>query len=233
MTRYGDKAILSINGCNLYNANREIVETYWKWICKLPKHDNPFLNNDGIKDEKQNANRRDEYKEQIFFLSPADSGRSHRFCEVPSGQKILIPSLCVVATGAGKGGERPDAKPKDLIGFNKVDQDNIEYRRVKIDGQLVSERYLRKCRYNFRKQKFEVNFPEDNPIFNAKSGACNAVADGVYIIMECPSESDKIGKANKHTVHLEGKINLSDNGNSLETANYTEDVMYALVQKAE
>jgi hypothetical protein len=230
MTSNGDEGI-PINGCKLYKADKKTVEDYWKWICRLPKRDNPFLNNDGIKDMVQNAERRD----KMFFLSPADSGRSHRFCEVPSGHKILIPSLCVVATGGAtkKGGEKPGTEFNDLIHFNEVDQGNIEYRRVKIDGQLIPEEFLNERRHSSREERFEVKFPEDQPIFNAKSGDCEAVADGVYLILEeGPPKSDKMGKASKHTIHLEGKINLSDDGDSLETTNYTEDVMYTLVEKA-
>ena len=228
MTSNGGKGVLSINGCKLYRADKETVKAYWEWICSLPKPDNPIINNDGHKDVEQNKIRGD----KMFFLSPSNSGQSHRFCEVPSGHKILIPSLCVVATGAtGQGGERPNATVKDLIHFNEVDQNNIEFRRVKIDGQLIPEEFLRESRYSLREECFEVKYPGNYPLFNATQGACNAVADGVYLILECPPESDKMGQVSKHTIHLEGKIDLSDGPDSLETANYKEDVMYTLVQK--
>jgi hypothetical protein len=230
MVSNGDEHKLS-NGCRLYRANRKIVEDYWTWICSLPKPGNPFLNNDGSKDEEQNDKRGD----NMFYLSPADSGRSHRFCKVPSGHKILIPSLCVVATGHGTGGERPRATLDQLKRFNAVDQDqnNIEYRRVKIDGELIPEKFLMGCKYEHSDKDFEVNFPPKDPMFNAEPGTCQAVADGVYLICELPPVSDENGKASKHTIHLEGKINIPDKGDSsLETTNYTEDVFYTLAQKA-
>ena len=229
MISNGGEGVLSINGCKLYCADKETVQAYWEWLCSLPKPDNPLINNDGHKDVGQNKIRGD----KMFFLSPSDSGQSHRFCEVPSGHKILIPSLCVVATGAtGEGGERPNATVKDLIHFNEVDQKNIEFRRVKIDGQLIPEEYLRECRHSFKEEYFGVKFPEKYPIFNATPGACNAVADGVYLILDCPPESDKMGQVSKHTIHLEGKIKLpEEEEDSLETAGYQEDVFYTLVQK--
>ncbi len=227
MIRKGDEYILS-NGCKLYRADKKTVEAYWKWICDLSKNDNPFLNNNGHKDEVQ-PNRGD----KMFFLSPADSGISDRKCKVPLGYKILIPSLCVVATGATKeGGEKPNAKLEDLIRLNNVDQRCIEFRSVEIDKEQIPEEFLKECRYSSREEEFPVHFPKDHPIFNATSGDCKAVADGVYLILECPSESDK----SELKIHFKGTIDLklkSEGEESLETTNYTEDVTYTLARKAD
>ena len=215
------------NGCKLYTAEKETVEAYWKWICGLPKRNNPFLNNDGRRDGAQEANRW-----KVFYLSPADSGPYDRTCNVPWAKfdKVLIPSLCVVATGVGKGGEKPGKKLEDLIRYNEVDQDpkNIEYRRVKIDEELIPEEFLKKCRYGSRDEGFPVTFPEDHPMFNASPGLCTAVADGVYLILDCTSVSDKTRPQSEIRIHLEGKINLPDEEESLETTNYTEGVNYTL-----
>jgi len=220
MTSKEDELILS-NGCKLYRADKKTVEAYWKWICDLSKNQNPFLNNEGERDVVQ-LNRGD----KMFFLSPADSGKSERNCRgVPLDYKILIPSLCVVATGATEeGGEKPNAKLKDLIRFNDVDYRNIKRRSVEIDNEQIPEEFLMDSRYSSREEEFPVHFPKEHPIFNATSGDCKAVADGVYLILECPSESDK----SELKIHFKGEIDISDDEESLETTKYTEDVTYTL-----
>jgi hypothetical protein len=202
-----------------------------------------MLNNDGRIDEEQKHNRT---KENMFFLSPVDSGPSSRFCYVPPGCKILIPSLCVVATGDSEegAGERPKSGVDDLIRFNEVDQENVAYRWVEIDGMPIPERDLDDQFRTRVTERFEVKFPKPSgsqknnnkyfPIFNATPGKCWAVADGVYLLWKLPPESRKKGgkkdeKRLRHTIQFGGKINLSDEKESIETTSYTEDVTYILV----
>jgi hypothetical protein len=192
----------------LHEAKEETVMEYWDWFCKLNKRDNPALNNDGDLDEKHNTNK------DYFFLSPCIGGASNRICNVPSGKRILIPSLsCLASTGEGEG-----LNIDDLNRFADVDHENIVYRRIEIDGKpLVGD--LEK-RYRIRTEKpFKVNYPA-HAIFNAKPGESDAVADGVYIICEFPP--------GEHIVHFEGRINVPEDQDSLEPREYLEDVTYTL-----
>lgn len=191
-------------------ADPKIVEKYWKWLCKIPRAQNPTLNNDGDKDVVANTNRNDEY----FFLSFVLGGASRRICKVPQGKKILIPSLSFLASEA----ERPKSSDGDLDNFANTDYDNIEYRSIEVDGTPIVGNM---DRFRVRTGPFEVDY-DQNPIFNARPGKSNAVADGNYLVWE-PSEKGQ------HIIHFDGRIDLPEEGNSLESRDYVEDVTYTLV----
>lgn len=217
---------VTINGIELDTLSEKDVIDYWVRICKEPKSENPFLNNGGERDEKFNAKMGGD----MFFLSPSDSGPSVRKCDVPSGSKIVIPSLICVATGDGEGGERPKADIDKLRGFNDVDQDMAYGRKVIIDGRPIPESKLSQFRVRIT-EPFHVEFPKPSrtAIFNATPGPCQAVADGVYIVY--PTSGKEKGKPREHRIHFEGNIDIDDERDSLEPTAYTEGVTYTLKEK--
>jgi hypothetical protein len=192
------------------SANERIVSKYWKWFCGLPRPESPAVDNDGDKDEQQNNDR------DFFFLSFVLSGGSHRICNVPLGKKVVIPSLSCLCSAA----ERPGSTVKDLENFADVDHDNIEYRRIEINGKPLVGDIER--RFRIRTKPFEVTYPKD-AIFNAKAGRSKAVADGVYVVWEPPF--------GEHIIHFEGKIDYPEKGESLEPRDYVENVTYTLKVK--
>ena len=82
------------------------MKRYWDWFCKLNKHDNPALNNDGDLDEKHNTSK------DYFFLSPCIGVHRIGFVMFLLWVKgFLIPSLsCLASTGEGEGLNIDDLK---------------------------------------------------------------------------------------------------------------------------
>jgi hypothetical protein len=194
-------------------ASKEIVQKYWEWLCKLPRSKNPAIDNDGDRDIE--ANKHNPMSKEYVFLSFALGGAKHRICTISKGKKVLVPSLsCIASTPAAKKPKLDDDELRKLV---KTDQDNIEYRRIEIDGKpLVGN--LEKV-YRVPTKFFFVNYPE-KAIFNAPKGRSRAVADGIYLIWE-PAEGD-------HILHFEGKIDVPEEEDSLESRDYVEDVTYTL-----
>jgi hypothetical protein len=189
-------------------ASEEVVKKYWKWLCSLPKPVNPTIGNDGDKDVKAN-----DPNNEYLFLSFVLSGGSKRICTIPHGKKVVIPSLSCISSEA----ERPESSDDDLQRFADIDHDNIEYRRIEIDGKpLVGD--LDK-RFRIRTGPFDVQFPE-KAIFNVRAGRSRAVADGVYVVWAPPK--------GEHIIHFEGKIDVPEEEESLENRDYLEDVTYTL-----
>jgi hypothetical protein len=192
-------------------AEPEIVQKYWEWLCKLPKPKNPAVDNDGDRDVE--ANKFSPLSDEYVFLSFVLSGTSHRnIGTIPQNKKILVPSLsCIASTAELKDG----ATDTELSKFADIDHDNIEYRRIEIDGKpLVGDL----DRFRVRTKPFDgISFPQ-KAIFNVREGPARAIADGVYIVWEPP-----IGE---HIIHFEGKIDLPEQQESLESRDYVEDVTY-------
>jgi hypothetical protein len=185
---------------SLSRATPEIVQEYFKWFCSFPKSESPGLYNDG--DRSIAANKSSLKSDEYIFLSPVIAGTSRRnLGTIQRGKKILIPSLSFI----GSEFERPGSQVSQLYKFADVDHDNIEYRRIEIDGKpLVGDL---ESRFKVRTEPFEVEYP-DKAIFGVPKGVSKAVADGVYIVWEPP-----IGE---HEIHFEGKIEIPDNQDSLE-----------------
>ena len=197
---------------SLSRATPEIVQQYFKWFCSFPKSTSPGLYNDG--DRTIEANKSSLKSDEYIFLSPVLSGTHRRnIGTVQHGKKILIPSLSFI----GSDFERPGSQVPQLYKFADIDHDNIEYRRIEIDGKpLVGDL---ESRFRVRTEPFEVEYP-GNAIFGVPKGLSKAVADGVYIVWEPP-----IGE---HEIHYEGKIDLPEEEDSLESSDYVEDVSYTL-----
>lgn len=211
MISKGDEHILLTNGCKLDRADKKTVEDYWKWVCDLPKRANPAIHNDG--DRTIAANKSNPRGDEYIFLTPAISGAFHReLGTIQRGKKLLITSLSFIGCEA----ERPGSDVSQLYKFADVDHDNIEYRRIEIDGRpLVGDL---ENRFRVRTDPFEVKFPE-KAIFGARKGPSKAVADGIYIVWE-----PGVGK---HEIHVEGKIDLPDEEeDSLDTSPFTEFYTY-------
>jgi hypothetical protein len=196
----------------LNRATPEIVQEYFRWFCSFPKSTSPGLHNDG--DRSIAANKSDLKSDEYLFLSPVLSGTSRRNLGiVQKGKKILIPSLSFI----GSESERPGSQVPQLYKFADIDHDNIVYRRVEIDGKpLVGDL---ESRFRVRTEPFEVEYPV-NAIFGVSKGLSKAVADGVYIVWEPPM--------GEHVIHFEGKIDLPEEEDSLESSDYVENVTYAL-----
>lgn len=197
---------------SLSRATPEIVQQYFKWFCSFPKSTSPGLYNDG--DRTIEANKSSLKSDEYIFLSPVLSGTHRRnIGTVQRGKKILIPSLSFI----GSDFERPGSQVPQLYKFADIDHDNIEYRRIEIAGKpLVGDL---ESRFRVRTEPFEVEYP-GNAIFGVPKGLSKAVADGVYIVWEPP-----IGE---HEIHYEGKIDLPEEEDSLESSDYVEDVSYTL-----
>jgi hypothetical protein len=195
---------------SLSRAKPEIVQEYFRWFCSFPKSTSPGLHNDG--DRSIAANKSSLKSEEYIFLSPVLSGTFRRNLGViQRGKKILIPSLSCIASEF----ERPGSQVPQLYKFADIDHDNIEYRRIEVDGQpLVGDL---EGRFRVRTEAFEVEYPE-NAIFGVRKGLSKAVADGVYIVWEPP-----IGE---HEIHFEGKIDLPEEEDGLESSDYVENVTY-------
>ena len=195
-----------------YPAPTQLVQEYFQWFCSFPKSESPALYNDG--DRSIAANKSSLKSNEYIFLSPVIAGTSRRnLGNVQRGKKILIPSLATIASE----GERPGSTEAELRKFLDIDHDNIEYRRIEIDGKsLVGDL---ENRFRVRTEPFEVEYPQ-NAIFGAREGKSKAIADGVYIVWEPP-----IGE---HMIHFEGKIGVPEEEDSLKTRDYVENVTYTL-----
>jgi len=198
----------------LSQAKPDIVEKYWKWLCSLPKDNNPTINNDGDIDESENQ-RHD--AGEFFFLSFVLGGSKQRNCTVPKEKKkILIPSLCFLASEAEAKRSRHTASLKK---FAETDHDNIEYRSIEIDGNPIVGNI---DRYRVEADNFTVKYSH-NPIFNAGPGEeCKAAADGAYVVWEPEGPG-------QHIIHFKGKVGVPDDERPcLEGRAYEEDVTYTL-----
>ena len=196
---------------SLSRATQEVVQDYFRWLCKFPKSTNPAIHNDG--DRTIAANKSNPRGDEYIFLTPVISGSFHReLGTIQHGKKLLIPSLSFIGCEA----ERPGSDVTELYKFADVDHDNIEYRCIEINGRpLVGDL---ENRFRVRTDPFEVEFPE-KAIFGARKGVSKAVADGIYIVWE-PS----IGN---HEILVEGKIDLPDEEeDSLDTSPFTEFYTY-------
>lgn len=190
-------------------AEEKVVEEYWKWLCLLPKTENPAFDNDG--DIDMVANSSNPLKDKYIFLSFALAGSSQRVCTIPRGKKVLIPSLsCIVSS--------PNLSNEQLVKLADVDHDNIEYRRIMIDGTPLRGDLEEK--YRVRTSLFTVTYPQ-NAIHNSSAGSYQGIADGVYIVWE-PTPG-------QHIVHFEGKIDVPIDEESIEPRDYIEDVTYTLI----
>jgi hypothetical protein len=204
------KLFLLMSTGSLSRATAELVQEYFKWFCSFPKSTNPALHNDG--DRSIVANKSPIKSEEYIFLSTVLSGPSQRKLGiVKKGKKILIPSLSCIASAS----ERPGSQVPQLEKFADIDHDNIVYRSIEIDGKpLVGDL---ESRFRVRTKDFEVEYP-NNAIFGVSKGLSKAVADGVYIVWEPPE--------GEHEIHFEGKIDTPEDGDSLETRDYVENVTY-------
>jgi hypothetical protein len=186
-----------------------VVEEYWKWLSLLSKPENPAFDNDGGIDMV--ANNSNPLKDKYIFLSFALTGSSQRRCTIPRGKKVLIPSLsCIVSS--------PSLSNEQLMKLADVDHDNIEYRRIIIDGKSLRGDLEKK--YRVRTNLFTVTYPQ-NAIHNSPAGSYQGIADGAYIIWE-PTPG-------RHIVHFEGKIDVPTAEESIEPRDYIEDVTYTLI----
>ncbi|MGA7368745.1 MAG: hypothetical protein WBX01_06410 [Nitrososphaeraceae archaeon] len=197
-------------------ATVEIVQEYWKWLCNLPKASNPAIDNDGDRDTE--ANKLNPKGKEYVFLSFALDGGKNRICTIPEGKKVLIPSLSCIASTPDV--ENPELNDEQLRRLANTDQENIEYRRIEIDGKPLVGDLEKDYRVKApRNGVFVVNYAE-RAVFNAPKGPSRAVADGVYLVWK-PSKGD-------HIVHFEGKIDVPEEEDSLEFRDYIEDVTYTL-----
>jgi hypothetical protein len=190
------------------------VETFWKNICKLPRDENPSINNDGQKDQTFNTMIHDP---NIFYLSSQREGSGERKVNV-QGMSIFIPVLGVVATEF----ESPNSDVPDLKGLAKIDQASIKQLTVEFDGQQYTTNDLNN--YIVTTDVFDVEFPPlpAQAVFQGHCGPqkSKAVADGRYLIIEPLSKKEL-------TIRIKGNI-LVDPGVRCLERGFNEDLTYSL-----
>ena len=185
------------------------IKNYWKYICRLPKDENPVIDNNGQKDEISNQNSTD----PVFYLNFSRNGGSlvERTCKVPTGKGVFIPVMCVEVSEK----EVQNSSPEHLKKIAKKDQDSVKNDlSVRLDGNEV----LNLHSFRIPTDVFQLEFPE-NAIFDVSSGSCQAVTDGFYIITKPLSPGT-------HTIEFKGSLE-SNEEDSIEP-NYSVNVKYTL-----
>jgi hypothetical protein len=190
------------------------VKTFWKNICKLPRDENPSINNDGQKDQIFNTIIGDA---NIFYLSSQREGSGERKVNVPAGMKIFIPVLGVVATEF----ESPNSDVPDLKALAKIDQASIKQLSVEFKNQQFTANVLDD--YIITTDEFEVEFPDPSQaIFQGRGPQkSKAVANGRYLILESLSKGEEL------TIRIKGNILVDPGVQSLEQ-DFNEDLTYSL-----
>ena len=185
------------------------IKNFWVFTCRLPKEQNPVIDNNGQKDETANQNS----NAQVFYLNFARDGIApvERKCKVPAGKGVFVPAMCVEVSEK----EIPNSSTDALKEIAKKDQDNVKNDlSVKLDGNEVNNLH------NFRTstEVFQLDFPQ-NALFDASPGSCQAVADGYYIITKPLSPGT-------HTIDFKGS--LESHGENIIEPNYSVNVKYTL-----
>jgi hypothetical protein len=196
----------------------EIVKTFWRQICELPRNENPSINNPGEKDQNFNSLIGDP---AIFYLSSQREGPGERMSNVPADKEIFTPALGVVATKF----ESPSSSDTELQALAKTDQDSIAELSVELDGEPVGNLYPGD-NYMVTTDKFIVNFPEDptQAVFQGNCGPTKnseAFATGRYLII------GKIPKGEVLAIHIKGKLLVNPGVPSLERG-FNQDLTYTL-----
>lgn len=195
-------------------APPETVQQYFKWFCAFPKATSPGFHNDGARSIETNKDN------EYIFCNPSFAGPSRRDLGTIQyrKKKIFIPSCSFI----GSEFESPGADVPRLYKFADVDHDNIEYRRIEIDGKPLEGDL--DALYRVRTEPFEVVYPDSDALFGVHGGVSKAIADGVYIVYH-PDLGD-------HEVHYEGKINLVGKKDALDSSeDHVEDVTYVFTVK--
>jgi hypothetical protein len=205
---------MTTNPLNPVPASVRIVTDFWQSLCRLPKNENPTLNNDGARDIAANDGR--EENKDFFYLSVTHQGPNIRECTVDSKQKVVVPSLSFIASEA----ERPGCNIDKLNSFAEIDHQNIDQasRHVTIDGNNVPD--LDKFRVQVT-DPFKVQYPLLN-LFGARPGKSDAVADGAYLVLQ----GFEVGA--HHVIHFAGTVDVPENQDSLEYRTYNEGLTYKL-----
>lgn len=152
------------------------VKNFWKLYLQIPVDKNPLEDTTGAMCN-YGQNGQNETK-TIFYLTGNSGGNTEKTCTIPAGLGLFIPILAgEFSQGESKEKELPTVE--ELRMTAKMDQDNMKYLDLLINGKKILEPDLRK--YAILTSDFDVVFPP-NAIFGANPGPSKSVADGYYVI---------------------------------------------------
>jgi hypothetical protein len=219
--------IVQIDGTGVDYPTR-IIE-FWQAECGVSRNDSPAYFNSGGPDETKDAKfNADHAKANFFYLSWSEIPKCHidgppiyRACNVPNGNRLLIPIVSVLVSDK----ERPGASDTELNQLVVRDQEYVQKGPgpfVELDGEPFDM-----TGYEVITEAFDVDYPSDaiwnnphNPNATISDGTSRAVAGGHYLITTPLSPG-------VYTVHFGGAVLVPGNQDCIEN-HYEENVKYVL-----